>query len=162
MSKATDIQIRYALSDAEALALTIFGEARGEPIEGKVFVGSVVRNRVSNPRRFGSTYRAVCHAHAQFSCWWAFGGETNFQRVMEMARALVAHQPLPLATQRDVELWAECQFVAEGIIGGQLRDNARGADHYLTAALFRSRPPAWAKGRTPDVRVGSHVGFVGG
>ena len=81
----TDEQVRAALDDWQALTLTLYGEASAEPIEGKVAVGCVVRNRVQTPNRYGSTYRAVCHQRAQFSCWWTFGGVPNYRRVMAPA-----------------------------------------------------------------------------
>jgi len=153
-----DSEVKAALRDFHALALTLWGEARGEPIEGKVFVGSVIRNRVNKPGRFGNTYRAVCLARLQFSCWWKAGGGANYDRVMARARATVGDYADRSVLPRDPS-FEECCFVAEGIIGGQLLDRSKGADHYMTSALFRSTPPEWAKGKTPIVTVGAHVGF---
>ena len=153
----TDTEVKAELTEFHVIGLTIWGEARGEPIEGKVFVGSVIRNRVLNPRRFGDTYDKVCLARAQFSCWFAYGGKANYDALMQMARAFAgvsARDGLP----KDARL-EECLFVAEGIIGGQLLDRAAGANHYLTKALLKAAPPAWAKGRTPVVECGSHIGF---
>ena len=64
----TDAEVKARLSDLEVTLVTLFGEARGEPVEGLIAVGSVIRNRVK-AARFGSTYRAVCLARWQFSCW---------------------------------------------------------------------------------------------
>ena len=41
------------LTDVQILALTLFGEARSEPIEGIVGVGCVIRNRHYGPRLVG-------------------------------------------------------------------------------------------------------------
>lgn len=47
-------------------AMTIDGEARGEPIDGQIAVGEVIRNRA---RRLRRTVPAVVLAPEQFSCW---------------------------------------------------------------------------------------------
>lgn len=154
----TDAEVKAALTEFFALGLTILGEAASEPIEGKVFVGSVVRTRVSTPRRFGATYEAVCLARAQFSCWWPWGGKENYARVLAQARRLLGDHAEASAVAKDPAL-DECLFVAEGIIGGQLKDRARGCNHYLTKLAYQTDPPPWAKGRTPDLAVGRHLGF---
>lgn len=158
----SDEVTRTALSELHTLALTIFGEAAGELIEGKVAVGCVVRNRVLDGRRFGRTYKTVCHRRAQFSCWWRFGGEANYNRVMAVARAFVAGVGPPLAT-RELAVLQECLFVAEGIIGGQLRDRVNGATHYYApdAMVPRGRVPDWAASRIPSAKAGRHLFFAG-
>lgn len=154
----TDSEVRAALDDYHALALTMYGEARGEAVEGQLFVGCVIRNRVKSPRRFGDTYTKVCTARAQFSCWWPFGGRENYALVMARARAIVDADhaerlpPDPILRQ--------CLYLASGILSGELTDRAQGATHYLTRALWTSTPPAWAAGRSPLVQVGRHVGFA--
>lgn len=50
------------------LAATIYGEARGEPWQGKVAVAWVIQNRLKS-RRWGNSYRSVVTAPKQFSCW---------------------------------------------------------------------------------------------
>jgi N-acetylmuramoyl-L-alanine amidase len=155
-----DHEIKPLLSDLQAVALTIFGESASEPIEGKVAVGCVIRNRVNHPKRYGSTYSAVCHARAQFSCWFRFGGAENYTRLMAMAKATVTGKPLPLEAW-GLDVYQECVFVAEGIIGGQLRDRVGKSTHYMTRALWTKSPPEWVKGLSPSASVGSHDFFSG-
>jgi spore germination cell wall hydrolase CwlJ-like protein len=158
----TDQETRDRLSDFGALAITLYGEARSEPVEGRIAVGSVIRNRLRTPRRFGQTYRAVCHARAQFSCWWAFGGELNYAAVYRLARATVEHQALPLRGE-ELKLYQECQFIAEGIIAKQLRDRVKLATHYYNPLAMKPRGtvPEWARGLTPVAKVGQHLFFAG-
>lgn len=158
----TDEQTRAALTDFGALTITLFGETAIEPIEGKIAVGNVIRNRVKVPRKFGATFRAVCHARAQFSCWWTFGGVENHARVMALARSFARSEPLPL-TASALLVFQECGFIAEGIIGGQLRDNTRGATHYYAPAAMvpRDRVPDWAVGLTPVAVTKHHRFYVG-
>lgn len=55
--------------DIDILARTIYGEARGEPWEGKIAVAWVVRNRAERGGWWGDTIREVCLKPWQFSCW---------------------------------------------------------------------------------------------
>lgn len=54
--------------DEFTAVLTLWGEARGETLEGQGAVAHVIMNR-RNDGRWGSTYDAVCRAPSQFSCW---------------------------------------------------------------------------------------------
>lgn len=156
----TDAQVKAALNEYHVLAVTIWGESRGEPVEGRIFVGSVIRNRVNHPKRFGDSYDAVCLKRAQFSCWFEAGGQANYQAVMRLARQLVEVDHAESRAALTDPVWIESLFVAEGIIGGQLRDNSAGANHFLTKALYRIKPPAWAVGKKPVATVGAHIGFL--
>jgi N-acetylmuramoyl-L-alanine amidase len=145
-------ELLAALSDEQVLALTIYGEARGEPLEGQVAVGAVIRNRLCTGR-WGPTYRAVCLAKAQFSCWSAVGGAGEFsnnQVVLTQARLLVeGGVALPILRQ--------CHFLAQGIASQALLDNTGRATHYLTRDLYVHNPPAWARKLAVTDRIGAHV-----
>lgn len=154
----TDDAVRAALSEFHAVALTLYGEASGEPIEGRVFVGCVARNRL-NSGRYGSDYKAVVHKRLQFSCWWIEGGRSNFDRVMALARQLLEAEYAERTTFHRDPVFEECAFLTEGLMGGQIRDRAKGATHYCTRALYQTDPPHWTKGRVAVVKCGAHVGF---
>jgi N-acetylmuramoyl-L-alanine amidase len=151
----TDLEVRTALTDREAFLVTLWGEARAEPIEGKVAVASVIVNRWKAPRRYGSTIKAVCHARAQFSCWWRFGGATNYQAVMQRAAAVAAGQ-----TFTD-PFWRECEWVVDGLLGGAVRSRVGTSTHYLTTALLKAAPPEWAIGKKPAYVVAAHSFYEG-
>ncbi len=61
-----DKPIFYALSDLDTLMLTIYGEARGEGLEGKFGVGFVIVNR---SRLWKKSIKDVCYEKNQFSCY---------------------------------------------------------------------------------------------
>ncbi len=146
-------EIRAAMTDETALVATLFGEAAGEPIDGLIAVASVIRNRALSPRWWGTGYRGVCLAKSQFSCWWETNA--NSERVYAVADALIAGGP---SDERST--LSEIRWVAAGVMGEQLKDLSMRSDHYLTQSLFRSTAsPAWAKGRIPVTRVGSHAFF---
>lgn len=62
----------YWRADAQSLLrVLIVCEADGEPFDGQLQVGCVVRERYQNPGWWGRTLWTVCLAPAQFSCFWA-------------------------------------------------------------------------------------------
>lgn len=148
----TDNEIKTALSALDAVALTLWGEARNEPVEGIVGVANVIRHR---QLKTGHAWKTVVHQRLQFSCWWPQGGAANYERVIALARKLVTGQAVTSSS------WHECLWVAEGIIAGRIRDNVQGARHYLTTALFEAKPPAWAKGGRVVARLGHHTFLAG-
>lgn len=150
----TDAEVIAALTGPEVLALTLFGEARSERVEGKVAVGCVVRNRVAARRFGGDNYKSVCLAPWQFSCWKREGGPENYEAVLKAARLIHARKPLGSALR-------ECLWVSEGVLQQHAMDITRASTHYMTSALWESKPPKWAIGQTPAIRIGGHVFFNG-
>jgi spore germination cell wall hydrolase CwlJ-like protein len=149
----TDDELHAALSDVQALGLTLFGEARGEPIEGRVAVANVIRNRV-RLGRWGPDYKSVCFAPWQFSCWQPVGGKDNYKVVLTAARALAAGR-----SARSIYLvLGECQWIAEGIVDGAVLDNTKGATHYFSTRMVGV--PTWAVGQKPTCRIGGHLFFA--
>ncbi len=56
------------MTERDVVALTLYGEVRGEPLEGQLAVASVLLNRKADGR-WGQTFTSVCRAPWQFSCW---------------------------------------------------------------------------------------------
>lgn len=144
-----------ALTDPQLLTITIFGEARGEPIEGQIAVACVIRNRVQIGR-WGASYAKVCLAPWQFSCWRPEGGRENYETVVAAAEMLARSTTLP-----DDTLLRQCAWVSQGVIGHWILDTVTDATHYVTTALYETSPPKWAANQQPVCRVGSHVFFAG-
>ena len=136
--------------EISALALTIWGEARGEPVEGKVAVASVIRNRLALGR-WGHLYESVCHARMQFSCWNA-GTDANYLTLVALAVRVEAGETI------DDPAYRECYWIAQGCLSGAMQDRTQGATHYFSDSLLR--PPLWAFGRTPICTIGRHLFFV--
>jgi hypothetical protein len=149
-------QIRASLltRPRDAIALTLSGEAAGEPMLGRVAVACVIHNRAVKPGWWGRTDAGVCLAKDQFSCWW----ETrtpNSLRLYALAERLLSNTLAPSDTAALDPLWA----IAVSVLSGVTPDVTNGATHYLTNALFSTAPPPWAKGRTPCAVVGRHCFF---
>ena len=152
----TPEEIKLKLTERQVLALTLYGEARAEPIEGMLAVGACIRNRVLTPHRFGDGYKSVCLRKSQFSCWWQFGGKSNYDHLMDLAkRILIGDQLLLIETA----LLNRCYYVADGFLNGIFKASViKRANHYYNplAMVPVNRVPDWAKGKTPTATVGSH------
>ena len=148
---APDLQaVLDRLPDTAILALTLFGEARSEPIEGIVAVGNVVQHRAKDDKnRWPKTLRAVCLQPYQFSAWNVIGGERNFARVKQLAEQL-ARGDVPQHAA-----FEECAFVATGLVKGALRDRVSAANHYHHIKL--TPRPSWAQSAVPVKQAGAHV-----
>lgn len=148
----TETELKTALSPRDAVALTLWGEARNEPVEGIVAVANVIRHRQI---KTGRPWKAVVHQRLQFSCWWPQGGAENYARVMALARQVVTGQRIAQPS------WHECVWVAEGILDGRFRDNVKGARHYLTTVLLQTDPPAWVRSGRVVATIGAHTFITG-
>ena len=152
----TEQAIKAALSEFDAFWLTVWAEARAEPVEGQIAVACVIRNRAQRPRRFGATYKAVCLRPVQFSCWNP-GTDRNHVRLMQLAQHTVEDYAIRSTAPPDPVI-RQVQYIVQGVMGGQLsEDRSRGADHYLTTQLLETKPPRWAKGVGPVAFIANHA-----
>ena len=136
------------MTDRDVVALTIWGEARGESIEGKIAVACVIQNRLVDGR-WGSTYPSVCQARKQFSCWNA--GDPNRAKIQALEQALEGLQTVEPVLD-------ECLWVAEGLIAHRIRPRVKQATHYYAISI---QPPFWTKGGTFVETIGQHSFYQG-
>jgi spore germination cell wall hydrolase CwlJ-like protein len=127
------------LDDLEVMALTVWGEARGEGVEGQAAVAWVIRNRARWPRRswWGGDIRSVCLKRWQFSAWNA--QDPNREKMLDLCP--------------DDPALAAVREICRKVLAGAIPDPTRGCTHYCTHA---SRP-AWKRGRDPKTTVGRHA-----
>lgn len=132
-------------ADIEIAARTIYGEARGESAEGKVWVASVLRNRWQAEHgifRRDDTLASACLRHRQFSVWDA--GDANFAAVQRV------HPGEPAYLEC---LKALLQALTEA-------DRTGGATLYHTTQMPAWRdtwPPDWASRAIELATVGHHI-----
>lgn len=134
---------------AEALlAMCLWGEARGQDVQAKVAVASVILNRAGAragrffPKDAGNQLarvRGVILKPWQFSCF--NGNDPNRPHLLT-------------PTVHDSHaVWEECVAVAACALDGMFRDPTRGADHYFSPVFDKEREvqnlPAWARGQVP-------------
>ena len=123
------------ITEVLIVALTIFGEARGEEFSGKVMVGEVIVNR---SQRSGKTLREVCLAPRQFSCW---NGMVGKKLEAELCNPQTIGSPS----------WENCIRIAKVLCGGY--EPISPATHYFNPRLCS---PSWAKSMTLVAKVGNH------
>jgi len=146
-----------ALTEPVALALTLWAEARNQPIEGIVGPACVIRNRLAAYPRYRAieqSYRGVVLAPSQFSCWTPSDTDQNHMKLLTLARRIARGEELTDPA------WLECLWVAAGTIDGRIRDRTHGATHYLAQRLYRDNPPIWATRMRWVADLGSHVFLV--
>lgn len=123
-----------SLSSVNLILVTLYGEARNQPIEAVAGVGNVILNRLQDGR-WGDSIHAALLDWAEFSCLWAELGGLNFVKLLDFARGITA---LEAFTQREKQL----HLIARGVIENALVDNTRGATHYHDHTIA---PPFWAQ-----------------
>lgn len=124
--------------DLDILSRTIYGEARGEPFEGKVAVGRVIINRSNSNKWFGgATIARTCQMPWQFSCW----------NPNDPNRAKL------LAVSKDKPSMQNCIRAAEAAERGEGPEWLVGCTHYHTTAIA----PKWAKNQKPVGQIGAHL-----
>lgn len=146
------------LPDDQLLALCIDREARGEPNEGRIAVGSVVLNRAAwgrDHQGWGSLYGRDIHsvilAPAQFS--WTIPNrlDPNYLGAVEIAKDFGEALNNP-----EYGRWLrECWGIARKLLAGILLRN--------TVALYyheQSIRPNWAKKKVPLITIGRHVFYA--
>lgn len=128
-------------NDLDILTRTLFGEARGEPVEGQIAVAFVVKNRATwngAGSWWGHSIAEVCQHPWQFSCWNA--SDPNSAKLRELATNDPEYQHL--------------SAVAETVVGGVAQDPTNGATHYKVTGTRAS----WDKA-TADIEpviIGHH------
>lgn len=139
------------LSNLDTLALTVYGEARNQPVEGKIAVANVCRNRLKT-NRWGASYESVCLAPMQFSCWSPKGGLNNYTTLKALSQQ-IAGGKMP-----DDPVLKECYAIAQGVMSGAFQDNTEKATHYFVTATSQ---PSWARQHVPVCVIGAHSFFSG-
>ena len=131
--------------DREILALTLWGEARGEGLDGQLAVAWTIRNRVFDGKDrswWGAGYAGVCLKSRQFSCW-----NQNDPNYAYMSGSKV----IPAAH------FAQAQRAADDVIAGTVADPTGGATHYYANNL--PSPPDWAAKAKQTLHLGRHIFF---
>ena len=140
-----------SLTPTQLTVATLFGEARGEPIEGQVAVAHVINNRVLRGD-WGPSRASVLGGWAQFSCLWPTLGGKNHKAVLDMAQRYAAEGAFSPSLR-------QLEWVEEGVFGGRILDNTHGACHYFVAG---TQVPYWATQDATFVgQKGRHLFYAG-
>lgn len=120
----------------DILARTVWGEARNLGVAGMRAVASVILNRVSEPRWWGSDIVTVCQKPWQFSCWNE--GDPNRGKLLTVDATNAAFK--------------DALGVADEAVRGLLEDTTGGADSYYDTSIA---PPYWTEGARLTAQVGT-------
>lgn len=132
----------YQELEIDTLARTIFGEARGESVEGMEAVANVIQNRVKIAQKkgrywWGNNIIGVCQKPYQFSCWNK--DDPSYKRLLEV-------------TDKNIHFATALRIARRAVINA-LRDRTYGATHYHADYVS----PFWAKGEKPVKTIGRHI-----
>lgn len=157
MMKAEDRHHFMDLSEDKILALCIYFEARGEPLAGKIGVGSVVLNRADRNGMYGSGIHGVITRPAQFS--WLNSAPPQAAQDPQYDEAVRIAATFDGECTRN-EALRQCARLAWQLLSGEIKRNTE-ALHYMTGALYRSKKcPRWAKSMAVEKVIGNHVFLV--
>jgi spore germination cell wall hydrolase CwlJ-like protein len=134
--------------DLDILALTLWGECRGESELGQRAVSWVIRNRLAQPGWWSrnvpgypdDTVAAVCRDRAQFSCWNP--SDPQYARITN------PHLLSDARVQQLRVIGAKVMADTAGL------DPTKGSTHYCVTRICRA--VRWARGRVPQAVIGNH------
>lgn len=130
------------LPEILVIALTIWGEARGEPQAGKEAVAAVIWNRAQEQRKLPAV---VCLQPRQFSCW-NMGGD-----------ALVRDVLMALGDNVDEAAWQACFKLSKQIYLAQTQpEQFKPAGPWTHFHSVHSEP-GWAWNMMDRVTIGKQV-----
>lgn len=124
------------------LALNVYHEARGEPLNGQYAVAYVTLNRA---KVSGSSVCDVVGKKKQFS--WANNG---------IVRTKAGWYLKPHMNPKNIETYTIAVQVASDVLRKRVKDSTKGADHYHA----KSVKPSWAKKMHKVSIVGNHIFYI--
>lgn len=128
------------LSEIDIVARTVYGEARGETMDGKQAVAHVILNRAAARHRGEVSPAGVALEPAQFSCWNS--DDPNYFQCRTVRYA----DPV----------FRDCLIAVLLAMRERVKDPTFGAEYYHTLRIT----PRWAKGKTPIVKIGNHYFYT--
>lgn len=137
-----DMHEFYRGIEADVLARTLWGEARGEGTAGMQAVANVIQSRVKIAGMkegfwWGDNIIQVCQKPYQFSCWNR--SDPNFRKLQ--------------AVDESNLYFATAIRIAARAIANVLEDITHGATHYHAAGIS----PYWAQREKPTTVIGQHI-----
>jgi len=127
-----DIAEAKNFNEFNCLSMTIYYEARGEPIPGQFAVGSVVMNRVRS-HVYPNSVCKVVHQPYQFS--WTL---------------------LKNLQIKDINAWRDAQHVAWIILHAGLRTNVGNSMDYHSVEVT----PRWSTHYVKMLTIGNHIFYT--
>ena len=128
----------------ECLAMALYHEARGEPLEGQVAVGNVIMNRVDSKYHPDTVCGVVYkNAHRKNACQFSFACDGISDRPKETGA------------------WAKKLAIAEALLAcdDECRETKRGVGGIESSTHYHATyvSPSWARKLEKKGKVGNHI-----
>jgi N-acetylmuramoyl-L-alanine amidase len=130
------------LTDVQILALTLYGEARSEGLDGMWAVASVIATRA---KKRGVSWRTVCLQPLQFSCW--NDNDPNREKLLALASAWDHGLAVSPSLRR-------AMVIAQAMHEDRLGSNVGNADHYYSRRIPK---PSWAGKMRHIATIKDHI-----
>lgn len=127
-------------TDLMLLALCVWREASGEPVEAKQAIAWSIKNRVLHPSWYGKDWADVVTKPVQY---------TSMVPPKGMLDPNLLRYPQPADPS-----WADTLKVASDVMDGVIPDPTGGATFYFDKSMD-AKPPAWAKLYTHTADIGT-------
>ena len=138
-----------SLPEEKIMALTLWAESRGEPLAGKIAVGTVIMNRVDHRAWDGKTIKEVCLWPKQFSCFNP--DDAQRERMVDFAEDHLFCFDFSPALK-------DCHLIATGLLKGVIQPdkdilNSKCCQYLTTAAKAHCN---WWKKMRFVKKIGNH------
>lgn len=155
----------YTKEDLDLLSMTLWGEARGEGVEGMKLVANVILNRRAHDTRWGDTIKSVVLQDKHFSAWNP--DDENKAKMLKMLQYYDYLKAKPEGSEEwlsrfknskeypEFLVYMKARKVAQQALSGKLRDRTNGALFYHTPDVN----PRWSRGQEVVAKVGGHLFF---
>jgi cell wall hydrolase len=132
--------------DIEVVARTVYGEARGEPPEGRLAVAYSIVNRLASGRWYaGRRLAETVLIRDQYSCWNSDKGDDADRRAL-------------VAVADDDPVLEACREAVHDALSGEVPDPTGGATHYESEKI---EPSPWVPSATFCGKFGSQLFYKG-
>jgi len=144
-----DFEKEYNTEQEKCLATMVYGEARGESLQGQVAVAFTALNRAGKAQN-----KTVCNVVLAPKQYSIFNNNPALQ-----AAALSPHLEPTQKNIIDQESWKQALIVAQKVMRNQADDPTFGATHYLAPKLMvlkKFKYPKWSKQYKMVVMIDGH------
>lgn len=128
-------------SEVYCLALNIYREARGEPIQGQIAVANVTKNRV-NSRHYPNSYCGVVKQKRGNVCQFSWYCQLKHPHPIFRRIDSLNAKSFKTATEISIQ-----------VMKGTLLDNTDGSTHFHTQSVS----PYWSSSLVQTAQYGEHV-----
>lgn len=126
-------------NELKTVALTLYGEARNQSVQGKKAIASVIYNRANGDT---SKFKRVCLAKRQFSCWNQNDPNSRILHNVNVRRMNNAER----------KAYRDCILIAKSMYDGKFNSTVS-STHYAG----KHAKPYWARRMAIEVVIGMHI-----